>query len=489
MVLIADPDRETLRDLGKALHDRGYDVRAARDGSQALEKAILLHPDIVLIEAACPLIPARKFIQIIRSNPRTENIPIVVMQAEESDESVMWGYREAFIRKPYNTDEVLSLVASTFRKMATAQEVREESREIEGNLAQISLVDLLQIFGLNRRTGMLELKSQGAEAYVYIQEGAVVHASTGRHRGEKALFRMLEWREGTFAFVPEQVTGDINIRRGTDTLLLDGARQADELARLRQVLPSSSARLIAEGEIRDRFEGLHPVTREITNLLEFYHTIDDLVEHARASDFEVYRAVSTLLDKGIVQVVPESIEEPRREEKPLVGHDVLYELKLRVGQEPYATDRHTRAKICVLCPDAAFLKSFVGGLRNLPGMELAGQLEALRQGFGLIGTLKLSESFLFDWMLLPVEPRLKPLWHPLGVGMVGGLVLHYDIDDQGFYRLNLMTHELSQHAGIPLIQMVPEGDGSSMPSRVRNTVTRLLLQIAGLEQDEAATPP
>ena len=105
-VLIADPDRDVLKQLGNALHDRGYDVRAARDGSKALEKAILVHPDVVLIDGECPLIPPKKFVQIIRSNPTTEDIPIIVMGSGEPDESIVLGYREGFVRKPFNTDEL-----------------------------------------------------------------------------------------------------------------------------------------------------------------------------------------------------------------------------------------------------------------------------------------------------------------------------------------------------------------------------------------------
>jgi hypothetical protein len=72
--------------------------------------------------------------------------------------------------------------------------------------------------------------------------------------------------------------------------------------------------------------------------------------------------------------------------------------------------------------------------------------------------------------------------------MAGGLVLQSDVDDQAFYRINLMAHELFQHAGIPLIQMSPAGsaDGADMPTRVRRIVTRLLLQIAGQDPDTPA---
>lgn len=476
-ILIADPDRYVLKQLGNALHDRGYDVRAARDGSKALEKVILVHPDVVLIDGECPLIPPRKFVQIIRSNPTTEDIPIIVMGRGEPDESVVLGYREGFVRKPFNTDEIHSLLAATLRKMATAEEVREEGREIEGNLSQISLVDLLQIFNINRKTGLLEVRSNGDKGHIYVYEGNVVHASVGKHRSEKSLFRLLQWRDGTFAFIPEKTTTDLNIRRSTEVLLLEGARQSDELERLRGELPGAKVRLVVVPELKERYEGLHPVTQQIVDLLEFYNTVEELMEHSRVSDFETCRAIRTLIDKGALQVVDEEVAEPT-ERQPLLDHDLMYELKVKLA-ETRQPSKVTRAKVCLLCPDETLRKEFAGGMRKLPGMELVGQLESIKRGFGLLGVLQLSENFYIDWMLLPIQVSLWPLWHPLGVGMVGGLVLRSGLDDQVLYRLNLLAHELTKSAGVPVLQLSKEVFSSPVDAaKVREVVVQLLHRIA-----------
>jgi CheY-like chemotaxis protein len=476
-ILIADPDRDVLKQLGNALHDRGYDVRAARDGSKALEKVILVHPDVVLIDGECPMIPPQKFVQIIRSNPTTEDIPIIVMGRGESDESGVHGYREGFVRKPFNTDEIHSLLAATLRKMATAEEVREEGREIEGNLSQISLVDLLQIFNINRKTGLLEVRANGNEGHIYVYEGNVVHASVGKHRAEKSLFRLLHWRDGTFAFIPEKTTTDLNIRRSTDVLLLEGARQSDELGRLRDELPGVNVRLEAVPELKERYEGLHPVTQQIMDLLEFYNTVDELMEHSRVSDFETCRAIRTLMDKGALRVIDEEVAEPT-EPQPLLDHDLIYELKVKLA-ETQQPAKVTRAKVCLLCPDETLRKEFASGMRKLPGMELIGQLESIKRGFGLLGVLQLSENFHIDWMLLPIQASLRPLWQPLGVGMVGGLVLRSGLDDQILYRLNLLAHELTKSAGVPVLQLSEEACSSPVDAaKVREVVVQLLHRIA-----------
>ncbi|HZA12965.1 MAG TPA: hypothetical protein VE618_00655, partial [Myxococcaceae bacterium] len=98
-ILIADPDLESVRLLTRALRERGHQVHYAPDGSRALEVAILRHPDLTLFDEACPLLEARAFVQIIRSNPRTADIP-VVLTSSTLDPDRLRGFRDGALKKP-----------------------------------------------------------------------------------------------------------------------------------------------------------------------------------------------------------------------------------------------------------------------------------------------------------------------------------------------------------------------------------------------------
>jgi CheY-like chemotaxis protein len=459
LILVADPDRSVLKALGNALHERGYEVRAARDGGQALEKSILYHPDLVLFDDRSQLIPPKKFIQILRSNPRTEHIPVIVMSAGAEDDSQLWGFREAVIKKPFHADEVLALLATLFRRMATARQVREESRQIEGSLGQISLVDLLQIFSLNRKSGLLELKAAGLEGGIWVQGGSVVHATLGRLRGEKALFRLLGWHEGSFAFLPERVATESSIRRATESLLLESARQADELLRLRVELPADRVRLVVVPEKKAQFEGLHPVTEEVLGLLEFYSTVGELVDHARVTDFEACRAIRTLLEKGLLVAAEEVLQAP--DAAPLLPAEALFELKVRLGTDglpaPAGAPGFTRGKVVLVGPEERPLRELVGALGRLPQAELDGPLEALRAGFGQLGRLHMSEQLVIDLVLLPFAAPLRPLWRPLGDRAAGALAVMGAASDSDRFRLGLLINHLRDEVGVPVLQLAPPG--------------------------------
>src|SRR5512138_2099415 len=143
-VLLADPDLAAVRALTRALRQKGYQVHSARDGARALELAGLRHPDLVLFDRGCPVLDARSFVDILRTNPRTETIPVVVTaSAEQADEAMRDGMG-ALLRKLYNLDEVLAHIDDLLARAERSRNESADSQEIEGALSQLALPDLLQ---------------------------------------------------------------------------------------------------------------------------------------------------------------------------------------------------------------------------------------------------------------------------------------------------------------------------------------------------------
>ena len=103
-ILIADPDERTQRVLAPELRARGFQVHAAADGTRALELSVLRYPDLILYDEKCRLLDPPTFLQILRSNPRTDRIPVLLTGTRE----VEVGAHEHYLRKPCNVDELLA---------------------------------------------------------------------------------------------------------------------------------------------------------------------------------------------------------------------------------------------------------------------------------------------------------------------------------------------------------------------------------------------
>jgi len=413
-ILIADPDPGTVRALAPALRQRGYQVHAARDGSRALQVAILRFPDLVLFDERCPLLDARTFVRILRTNPRTERIPVVLCgQAIDADRARLGTY----LRKPFNHDEVLARIEQIFRRIDAAKAVSGESREIEGNLAQIPLVDLLQILAVNRKTGRLAVEREGERAEIALEEGRVVDARMGVATGEKALYRLLTRREGQFAFVPGPSGAEVRIERKVEELVLEGLRQADEVARLLPSLPQPGDLIELAVHATEIPPGLHPITEEVVALLDGPRRFDDVVDACRASDLEAMRAVLALVERGYAR--RSGGAPPPSEAAPLLAPHELHALRARIARGR-SSGAQTVGKVVLAGGGPLARKAALARFLTVPGFRAD---PAAAGGFGTLGRLSLGEGVRVDLTEIPGDRAQRPLWRPFAAGAVGALVL------------------------------------------------------------------
>jgi DNA-binding response OmpR family regulator len=442
-ILVADADPSIVRALAPALRQKGFQVHAARDGSRALQIAILRFPDLVLFDERCPLVDARTFVRILRTNPRTERIPVVLTGEHADPDRTRLG---TFLKKPFNLDEVLGRIDQIFRRVEASRQVSGESREIEGNLAQIPLVDLLQILAVNRKTGRLRIERDGEAGEIALAEGRVTDAALGAAGGEKALYRLLTRREGQFAFVPGPAAGgEPRIERKVEELVLEGLRQADELARLLPALPGPAERVELAVDPSEIPEGLHPVTEQVVGLLApSARPFQELLDRGRASDLEVSRAVLALVEKGYAR--RRAPAGPGPEAAPVLGAHELHALRARIARGRTSGPR-TVGKVVLAGGGPLARKAALARLAALPGF--AAEPDA-SLAFGTVARLALGDGVHVDLTALPGDPERRPLWRPFAAGAVGALVLLPADGQEG------LLDELSRVLRLPLVVCGPK---------------------------------
>jgi DNA-binding response OmpR family regulator len=414
-ILVADPDPAIARSLAPALRQRGWQVHAARDGSRALQIAILRFPDVILFDERSPLLDARTFVRILRTNPRTERIPVVLTGDSSDADRARLG---TYLKKPFNQDEVLARIEGIFRRADAAKAVSGESREIEGNLAQIPLVDLLQILAVNRKTGRLAVERENERAEISLAEGRVVDAVMGPVVGEKALWRLLTRREGQFAFVPGAAPAAERIERKLEELILEGLRQADEVAALLPGLPLPTDLVERAVHPAELPPGLHPVTEEVLRLLDGPRAFGEIVDRCKGSDLEAMRAVSALLERGFARRREGAAPPP--EAAPLLAPHALHALRTRIARGR-ASGAQAVGKIVLVGGGPLARRAAYARFATVPGFERAEEETAF--GFGTIGRLQLAEGIRVDVTELPGDRAQRPLWRPFAAGAVGALVL------------------------------------------------------------------
>ena len=122
-ILVADDERDIRELLQHILFDAGHDVLAAKDGAEALEKALTQHPDLVLLDVKMPAMDGFELLRKMRETPETTAMPVVLVTvnprvSEGGDgEFDAWklGVRH-YVTKPFDVDTIELTVKVALRE-------------------------------------------------------------------------------------------------------------------------------------------------------------------------------------------------------------------------------------------------------------------------------------------------------------------------------------------------------------------------------------
>jgi hypothetical protein len=107
-----------------------------------------------------------------------------------------------------------------------------KERKIFGRLGSLSLSDIVQLLGVNRKTATLSLEREGQRGEIFLKEGTVVHATVGDVEGEEAILELLDWTDAEFVIDEGLVTlPKSTISRDAEALMLIVANKWDEAHR------------------------------------------------------------------------------------------------------------------------------------------------------------------------------------------------------------------------------------------------------------------
>jgi DNA-binding response OmpR family regulator len=111
-VLVADDDSDILRFMEINLRLEGFEVVTARDGPDALAKAIAVRPDLVLLDVRMPGIDGYTICARIRADARLAGVPVVMVTANYGTAEVEAARRagaDDFLVKPFLPATLLDL--------------------------------------------------------------------------------------------------------------------------------------------------------------------------------------------------------------------------------------------------------------------------------------------------------------------------------------------------------------------------------------------
>jgi len=112
--------KEALRE-GRIRHN----LHVVDDGTKALqflqregEFADAVRPDLILLDLNLPRMGGREVLQLIKTDPNIQNIPVVVLTSSQAEQDILEAYKlhaNCYVTKPVGLDEFVTVVQSIER--------------------------------------------------------------------------------------------------------------------------------------------------------------------------------------------------------------------------------------------------------------------------------------------------------------------------------------------------------------------------------------
>jgi two-component system chemotaxis response regulator CheY len=109
MIIDADPYVRKL--AGHFLSEAGYQVEYALDGQEALVKAKINPPDVILLELIIPKLNGLSLCRLLKNDPKTKSIRVVVLSVLNSDKGAQIAGADLFLSKPLEKTRLLQAVS------------------------------------------------------------------------------------------------------------------------------------------------------------------------------------------------------------------------------------------------------------------------------------------------------------------------------------------------------------------------------------------
>ena len=131
-ILVVDDEPNIVDILRFNLQREGYEVLAAYDGQEGLDKALSEGPDLILLDVMLPMMDGFQVCEELRKTDRLT--PIIMLTAREEEHDRVMGLElgaDDYVVKPFSVREVMARVRTNIRRQAV---LTEEPAPAETNL-------------------------------------------------------------------------------------------------------------------------------------------------------------------------------------------------------------------------------------------------------------------------------------------------------------------------------------------------------------------
>ena len=112
-ILLVDDSKTELHHMSELLGKRGFEVRTAENGEDAMKRLGEETPDLILMDVVMPGQNGFQLTRAITRDPRFSKVPVIMCTSKNQETDKVWGMRQGardYIVKPVDADELVAKI-------------------------------------------------------------------------------------------------------------------------------------------------------------------------------------------------------------------------------------------------------------------------------------------------------------------------------------------------------------------------------------------
>ncbi|MBF0328752.1 MAG: response regulator [Nitrospirae bacterium] len=204
-ILIVDDEADIVELVSYNLKKDGFEVEAAFDGEEALKKINANTYTLLVLDLMLPGIQGMELCRIIRNNPKTNKLPIIMLTAKVEELDRVLGLEigaDDYMTKPFSPRELAARIKAVLRR--TQEKVESDTKTAAQGVIRLGNISIdRETYTVTKKGDKLNLSATEFRLFLYLAE------RKGRVFSRDQLLDAI-WRDEAFV---EPRTVDVHIRR------------------------------------------------------------------------------------------------------------------------------------------------------------------------------------------------------------------------------------------------------------------------------------
>jgi two-component system phosphate regulon response regulator PhoB len=175
-ILVADDEPDAVELVAFNLKGAGYEVITAADGEEALKKARAVLPHLIVLDLMLPEIDGLEVCKILRRDPATRGIPIVMLTAKAAEIDRVLGLElgaDDYVTKPFSPRELILRIKRLLRTGAPTEnpsdvfqwkeisvDIPRHRASVKGKAIDLTATEFKLLLVLAQRRGRVQSREQ-----------------------------------------------------------------------------------------------------------------------------------------------------------------------------------------------------------------------------------------------------------------------------------------------------------------------------------------